>query len=130
VFSPRRALMLRGLVGVGIGDLPPQRRFYLGGLDTLRGYARDQFSGDHMALTTAEYWFYPRSPWPGLVFFYDGGTAWDRGQPRPGWKNDVGAGIDWPGGGRGYVRVDVGFPLNREPSNKRAYVTGLIRLPF
>jgi Omp85 superfamily domain/Surface antigen variable number repeat len=130
VFSPRRALMLRGLVGVGSGDLPPQRRFYLGGLDTLRGYARDQFSGDHLALTTAEYWFYPQSPWPGLVFFYDGGTAWDRGQPRPGWKNDVGAGIDWPGGGRGYVRVDVGFPLNREPSNKRAYVTGLIRLPF
>lgn len=129
-FSPRQALMLRGLVGVGSGEVPPQRRFYLGGLSTLRGYARDQFSGDHMALTTAEYWLYPRSPWPGLVFFYDGGTAWDRGQPRPGWKSDVGAGLDWPGGGRGYVRVDVGFPLNREPSNKRAYVTGLIRLPF
>lgn len=130
VFSPRWALMLRGLVGVGTGELPPQRRFYLGGLGTLRGYARDQFGGDHMALTTAEYWLYPPSPWPGFVFFYDGGTAWDRGRPRPGWKNDVGAGIDWPGGGRGYLRLDVGFPLSREPSNKRAYVTGLIRFPF
>jgi len=130
VFSPRRALMLRGLVGAGTGDVPPQRRFFLGGQGTLRGYARDQFGGDHMALATAEYWFYPPSPWPGLVFFYDGGTAWDRGQPRPGWKNDVGAGIDWPGGGRGYLRLDVGFPLNRAPSNRRAYVTGLIRLPF
>jgi hypothetical protein len=130
VFSPRRALLLRGLLGVGTGDLPPQRRFSLGGLGTLRGYAMKQFPGDHMLLTTAEYWLYPRSPWPGLVLFYDGGTAWDAGRPRPGWKHDVGAGIDWPGGGRGYLRLDVGFPLNREPSNQRAYVTGLIRLPF
>ena len=115
---------------MGTGDLPPQRRFYLGGMGTLRGYALKQFGGDHTVLTTAEYWLYPRSPWPGLVFFYDGGTAWDRGQPRAGWKHDVGAGLDWPGGGRGYVRLDVGFPLNREPSNRRAYVTGFIRFPF
>ena len=130
VFSPRQALLLRGLVGVGTGHLPPQRRFSLGGLGTLRGYELKQFDGDHAVLTTAEYWRYPRSPWPGLVFFYDGGTAWDRGRPHPGWKQDVGAGIDWPGGGHGYLRLDVGFPLNREPSNRRAYVTGLIRLPF
>jgi hypothetical protein len=130
VFSPRQALLLRGMVGVGSGDLPPQRRFFLGGIGTLRGYTMKQFAGDHMVLTNAEYWLYPHSPWPGLVFFYDGGTAWDRGRPRPGWKHDVGAGIDWPGGGHGYLRLDVGFPLNREPSNRRAYVTGLIRLPF
>jgi hypothetical protein len=130
VFSPRQALLLRGLVGVGSGDLPPQRRFYLGGMGTLRGYSFKQFAGDHVVLTTAEYWLYPRSPWPGLVFFYDGGTAWDRGRHRRGWKQDVGAGIDWPGGGRGYLRLDVGFPLNREPANRRAYVTGFIRFPF
>jgi hemolysin activation/secretion protein len=130
VFSPRQALLLRGLVGVGTGEVPPQRRFALGGLGTLRGYAFKQFEGDRAVLTTAEYWLYPRSPWPGLVFFYDGGTAWDRDRPRPGWKSDVGAGIDWPGGGRGYVRVDVGFALNREPSTRRAYVTGFIRLPI
>jgi len=130
VFSPRQALLVRGLVGVGSGDVPPQRRFYLGGLGTLRGYSLKQFAGDHVVLTTAEYWLYPRSPWPGLVFFYDGGTAWDRGRPRPGWKHDVGAGIDWPGGGHGYLRLDVGFPLDREPGNRRAYVTGLIRFPF
>jgi len=130
VFSPLQALMLRGLVGVGTGDVPPQRRFYLGGQGTLRGFPRDQLAGDHAVLTTAEYWLYPRSPWPGFVFFYDGGTAWDRGRPRPGWKSDVGAGIDWPGGGRGYLRLDVGFPLDREPSNQRAYVTGFVRFPF
>ncbi|PYQ10060.1 MAG: hypothetical protein DMF83_01245 [Acidobacteria bacterium] len=130
VFSPRQALLLRGLVGVGSGELPVQRRFYLGGMGTLRGYSLKQFAGDHLVLTTAEYWLYPRSPWPGLVFFYDGGTAWDRGRPRSGWKQDVGAGIDWPGGGKGYLRLDVGFPLNREPANRRAYVTGLIRFPF
>jgi hypothetical protein len=130
VFSPRQALLVRGLVGVGSGQLPVQRRFYLGGMGTLRGYSLKQFGGDHVVLTTAEYWLYPRSPWPGLVFFYDGGTAWDRGVPRPGWKQDVGAGIDWPGGGKGYLRLDVGFPLNREPANRRAYVTGLIRFPF
>jgi len=130
VFSPREALLLRGLVGVGTGDLPPQRRFSLGGLGTLRGFALKQFGGDHMVLTTAEFWLYPRSPWPGLVFFYDGGTAWDRGRPGPGWKHDVGTGLDWPGGGRGYLRLDVGVALNREPSNRRAYVTGLLRFPF
>jgi hypothetical protein len=130
VFSPRQALLLRGLVGVGSGDLPLQRRFSLGGMGTLRGYSFKQFGGDHLVLTTAEYWLYPRSPWPGLVFFYDGGTAWNRGVPRPGWKQDVGAGIDWPGGGKGYLRLDVGFPLNREPANRRAYVTGLLRFPF
>ena len=129
-FAPRQALLLRGLVGVGSGELPVQRRFYLGGMGTLRGYSLKQFAGDHLVLTTAEYWLYPRSPWPGLVFFYDGGTAWDRGRPRSGWKQDVGAGIDWPGGGKGYLRLDVGFPLNREPANRRAYVTGLIRFPF
>jgi len=130
VFSSRQALLLRGLVGVGSGEVPIQRRFYLGGMGTLRGYSLKQFPGDHMVLTTAEYWLYPRSPWPGLVFFYDGGTAWDRGRPGPGWKQDVGAGIDWPGGGHGYLRLDVGFALNREPANRRAYVTGLIRFPF
>jgi len=130
VFSPRQALLLRGLVGIGTGEVPPQRRFALGGIGTLRGYAIKQFEGDRAVLTTAEYWLYPRSPWPGLVFFYDGGTAWDRDRPHPGWKSDVGAGIDWPGGGRGYLRVDVGFALNREPSARRAYVTGFIRLPI
>ena len=130
VFSPRQALLLRGLVGIGTGEVPPQRRFALGGMGTLRGYAIKQFEGDRAVLTTAEYWLYPRSPWPGLVFFYDGGTAWDRDRPHPGWKSDVGAGIDWPGGGRGYLRVDVGFALNREPSARRAYVTGFIRLPI
>jgi hypothetical protein len=130
VFSPRQALLVRGLFGVGSGQLPVQRRFYLGGMGTLRGYSLKRFGGDHVVLTTAEYWLYPRSPWPGLVFFYDGGTAWDRGVPRPGWKQDVGAGIDWPGGGKGYLRLDVGFPLDREPTSRRAYVTGLIRFPF
>jgi hypothetical protein len=130
VFSPRQTLLLRGLVGVGSGEVPPQRRFFMGGLGTLRGYAWKQFAGDRALLATSEYWFYPRSPWPGLVFFYDGGTAWTRREPRPGWKSDVGAGIDWPGGGRGYLRLDVGLPLNREPGDRRAYVTGLLRLPF
>jgi hypothetical protein len=132
VFSPRQALLLRGMVGVSSGDVPLQRLFYLGGVGTLRGYARKQFGGDQMLLGTAEYWFYPRSPWPGLVLFYDGGKVSfrDLDVPGLGWKSDVGVGIEWPGGGRGYLRFDVGFPLNREPSNKRAYVTGLLRLPF
>jgi outer membrane protein assembly factor BamA len=132
VFSPRQSLLLRGLVGVSTGDVPLQRQFSLGGVGTLRGYERKQFAGDQMLLGTVEYWLYPRSPWPGLVFFYDGGKAWfrDRELPGLGWKSDVGAGLEWPGGGRGYLRFDVGFPLNREPSNKRAYVTGLLRLPF
>src|SRR5207245_1634309 len=130
VFSPRRALLLRGLVGAGRGDLPPQRMFFLGGSGTLRGYALKQFAGDRAVLGTAEYWLYPTSPWPGLVFFYDGGTAWTRGAPRPGWKSDVGLGVDWPGGGAGFFRLDVGFPLARGGSRRRARVYAQLRFPF
>src|SRR6185295_4101871 len=46
VFSPRQALLLRGLVGIGTGEVPPQRRFALGGIGTLRGYAIKEFEGD------------------------------------------------------------------------------------
>ena len=130
VFSPRRILLLRGLAGVGSGDVPPQRTLALGGAGTLRGYALKQFAGDRAVLGTAEYWLYPASPWPGLVFFYDGGTAWTRGRPRPGWKSDLGLGLDWPGGGPGYVRLDVGFPLDRGGSGRRARVYGQLRFPF
>ena len=129
-FSPRSALVLRGLVGIGEGDLPPQRILSLGGMGTLRGYDTKEFTGDHAGLVTAEYWLYPRSPWPGFSLFYDGGTAWTAGQPRPGWKGNLGAGLEWPGGGRGYVRIDVAYPLASDTTSHGARVTGFFRFPF
>src|SRR5262249_21260035 len=57
--SPRQALTGRFLLGIGDGELPPQRRFALGGMGTLRGRALRELAGDRMALATAEYAFEP-----------------------------------------------------------------------
>jgi hypothetical protein len=124
----RHSLRARLLLGLSGGTVPLQRRFALGGLGTLRGRDIKLFSGDNAALATFEWVVRPPSPFPGVVAFYDGGSAWDRGQDRV-WKNDVGAGIEWPAG-RGFVfRGDVGFPLQRAPEEKKARFTWRLRLP-
>jgi len=127
--ASRHAVRTRLLLGLSGGTVPLQRRFALGGMGTLRGRDLKLFSADNAALATFEWLVRPPSPFPGLVAFYDGGSAWDRGRDRV-WKSDVGAGIEWPAG-RGFVfRGDVGFPLQRAPEEKKARFTWRIRLPL
>ena len=121
-----RAWVLLGLAG---GDVPLPRRFFLGGLGTLRGRELKAFGGDNAALASVEWLIRLPSPFPGLVGFYDGGTAWDEGGDRD-WKSDLGAGLEWPAGRGFYLRGDVGFPLQRAVWEKTARFTWRLRLPF
>jgi hypothetical protein len=128
--SPRQTLFGRVLLGFAGGTLPPQRRFALGGMGTLRGRETKAFAGgDEVALVTAEYAFEPVRLWPAVIGFYDGGRVAADGVGS-GWKNDLGIGLAWPPGGRRLGRIDVGFPLNRDAGEPSARVTGYILLPF
>jgi outer membrane translocation and assembly module TamA len=124
-----RTLFARLLVGRSGGDLPPQRRFALGGEGSLRGRATKAYPGDQVALVTVEHAFEPLR-WPAVIAFYDGGrTSSDAGSA--GWKSDLGLGLAWPPGGRRVARIDVGFPLGgRAPGDSKARVTGHLLLPF
>lgn len=122
---------LLGRVTLGLGsDLPPQRRFSLGGQGTLRGRERYEVTGDRMALVTAEWQFEPNGPLPAMIAFYDGGTAWDSGAERPPWRHDVGMGLAWPPGETRFLRVDAAVPLNAVDGSRSVRVTGHVRLPF
>jgi hypothetical protein len=123
------AIRARGLVGVGSGDVPFQRRFALGGLGTLRGRELKAVTGDNAALATVEWLVRLPSPFPGLVAFYDGGSAWDSGDDRE-WKSDVGAGVELPAGPGFFFRGDLAFPLGRDPGEKASRFTWRIRIPF
>ena len=72
----------------------------------------------------------PGGRWPDLIGFYDGGAAWTSGRSGAGWRDDIGAGIEWPGGGEGHLRVDVGYALRPPPGQDRARVHAAIYLPF
>jgi hypothetical protein len=127
--SAHRTLFGRLLVGRSGGDLPPQRRFALGGEGTLRGRATKAYPGDQVALVTVEHAYEPLR-WPAVIAFYDGGrTSGDAGSA--GWKSDLGVGLAWPPGGRRLARIDVGFPIGgRAPGESKARVSGHILLPF
>ncbi len=128
--GPRQTLHARMLVGLTGGTPPLQRRFALGGANTLRGYPVKAFPGENMLLGTAEWTFQPRSRYPRLALFYDGGSVWTSGQTGSGWRDDVGAGFEWPGGGLPFLRLDVGVPLQKVDGDRSARFHALIRLPF
>jgi len=127
--ASRFAVDGRFLVGLG-SDLPPQRRFALGGTGTLRGYGLKTFSGEDVVLGTVEGRLHPAPGWPDLMAFYDGGAAWTRGLTGAGYRDDVGVGLEWPGGGDGRVRVDGAYALRPLPGQRRARVHASIVLPF
>jgi outer membrane protein insertion porin family len=127
--NPTHALRARLLLGLTSGVVPLQRRFFLGGLGTLRGRERKAFGGDNAALATVEWMVRLPSPLPGLVAFYDGGSAWDEDGDRE-WKSDLGAGLEWPAGRGFFLRGDVGFPLQPGPGEPSARFTWRLRLPF
>lgn len=127
--SAHQTLFGRLLLGRSGGDLPPQRRFALGGEGALRGRPTKAYEGDQVALVTVEHAYEPLR-WPAVIVFYEGGqTSSDTGSS--GWKSDVGVALAWPPGGRRLGRIDVGFPVGgREPGESKARVTGHILLPF
>jgi hypothetical protein len=127
--TPTFAITGRLLVGLG-RDLPQQRVFALGGVNTLRGYSLKSFVGDDAVLTTVEGRLIPGPRWPAFIAFYDGGAAWTSGTSGAGWRDDVGLGLEWPTTGLLRVRVDGAYALRPPPGQDRARVYATIVLPF
>ncbi|HVO83519.1 MAG TPA: outer membrane protein assembly factor BamA [Syntrophobacteria bacterium] len=107
------------------GILPIYERFFLGGINSLRGYSsgkvgpRDPATGDYiggnkMALFNAEVLF-PLLDEQGIrgVVFYDAGNAFNNGDPIKvtDFQTDVGAGIRWYSP-LGPLRLEWGYALN------------------
>ncbi len=126
--GPRAAVDARGLLGLSGGTLPPQKRFVLGGVGTLRGYPDRSFAGDRFGQLTAELRLDTGRWLPRLIAFYDGGEAWNDGRGE-GWKSSAGFGAQWPAAAPLFVRVDIARPLG---DSSRSAFRSLVRLqiPF
>lgn len=121
----------------GNNEIPPWVRFYLGGIDDVRGYdgsrispsdaaTGDRIGGNKMFFMNLEYLFpisQSNSIWG--VTFFDAGNAWDDDQPyfkdtrqRDGSSlpfglyKSVGLGIRW-NSPFGPIRLEYGYPLDK-----------------
>lgn len=127
-------LFLRGAVQLATDPLLPIEQFAIGGLNTVRGYRRNQLVRDNGWVTSLE-WRLPifRVPLPGLsrtpedgwiLFapFVDAGGGWnnDRPTPDPHTIYSAGAGVLWRPAPNVGAEVYYGYPLNdvREPEDK------------
>ena len=105
-------------------QLPVNKRFFLGGRNTVRGYGRDEIGptaddgaavgGDTMVNAKAE-WRFPIWRRLGGVLFWDAGNAWSRRQKNPDFtrlRHGVGGGVRYltP---VGPLSLDVGWKLDR-----------------
>jgi outer membrane protein assembly factor BamA len=124
-------LALRGLFGFANGTLPIERRFALGGIGSVHGYAFKEAAGTDMALVNAEYRLSLPSlgmsrDGPSVFVFYDAGRVTSP-QPDPralvvtapdrGWLRGVGAGF-----GAGGIRVEFGFRADDIPRSRQILV--------
>jgi len=74
----RVTLLLRGMYGGSDGYLPMYKRFYLGGLGTLRGYKHKEFMGNQFWMANVEYRVdFPRTDLAASIFWDGGQTTED-----------------------------------------------------
>jgi outer membrane protein insertion porin family len=110
---------------LGGREIPLDERFYLGGINTLRGFEprevgpRDEF-GDFIGADKEAYfnfeWLIPIAKDMGIkgVTFFDVGNAWGEGEDFfSEWRYSVGAGIRWLSP-LGPLRLEWGFNLDPE----------------
>ncbi len=126
-------LVLHGQLGFmgshGDGDLPIYEKFFLGGINTLRGFSyqsvspRDEngdlIGGERMFVANFEVRF-PLFKKAGLtgVVFYDTGNSWtaDQGYDFGTLRKSVGCGIRWMSP-MGPLRLEYGYVLDPEPGD-------------
>ncbi|MFH1033165.1 MAG: outer membrane protein assembly factor BamA [Pseudomonadota bacterium] len=113
------------LTGHAGGDLPIYEKFFLGGINTLRGFdyqsvsprdplTNDRIGGERMALANIEYRF-PLLAKAGLVgvVFYDTGNVWSQEDSYKlgDLRKSVGGGIRWYSP-MGPLRLEYGYVLD------------------
>lgn len=114
------------------GALPAYERFYLGGIDTIRGYKYAEISprdpvtgerigGDKFQFVNAE-WRYPIYKKAGLsgVFFIDSGDVYGSGRSYfSSMRTSVGTGIRWFSP-LGPLRLEWGYNLNPKSYDRKS----------
>jgi outer membrane protein insertion porin family len=122
----RQFLGARALFGFSGGTLPVERRFALGGIGSVHGYAFKESVGEQMALFNLEYRLEITRGWRGdskhgilaLIAFYDAGRIRDPiGGSRSDWLQGTGFGLQ-----SGPVRVEFGFRANDIPDSRQILV--------
>jgi len=132
---------VRGRAGLlqrtGAEDVPIFDRFYLGGIDTLRGLrdvgpkdpaTADPIGGYTMLCFNFEYIF-PLVKNAGIkgVVFFDTGNAWDSGWHIDDMRKTAGVGVRWYSP-IGPLRLEWGYVLDQkegEPSNRFEFTVGM-----
>ena len=123
------------IVGAGLFDLAPSRRFYSGGGGSVRGYGYQQLGpkdhdGDPIGgRGLAEFGLETRIRLKqfggnfGVVPFFDGGSLTTKAFPNAkDWRFAAGIGARYYSS-FGPIRVDLGFPLNRQKGDGPFAVT-------
>ena len=123
------------IIGAGVFDLAPSRRFYSGGGGSVRGYGYQRLGPKDMdgdpvgGRGLAEFAIETRVRLShfggnlGIVPFFDGGTLGDDSLPSfSNWRFAVGLGARYYSS-FGPIRIDVGMPLNRQEGDGPVAVT-------
>jgi translocation and assembly module TamA len=131
--TAKSRLIVRADVGETWEDsfeaLPPSVRFFAGGDNSVRGYAFQSLGpvdengqvigGSSLLTASVEYERRIKPQWS-IALFADSGNAYRRFEFDP--KTSVGIGARWISP-LGPIRVDIGFPLEREDRGARLHVT-------
>ncbi|MGV3001071.1 autotransporter assembly complex protein TamA [Vibrio sp.] len=104
-------------------EVPPSLRFFVGGVNSLRGYGYEEVSprnssnelegGAYMATSSLEYQYRVTGNWWGAAFL-DVGDAWT---DTPEWKRGVGLGVRWASP-VGPVRLDFAYGLDADDGDE------------
>lgn len=119
-------------------EVPLDERFYLGGINTLRGFdprqvgpynpETDEYTGGYKQTYFNFEWLFPLSKEVGIkgVTFFDIGNAWDEDEDFfSEWRYSVGAGIRWLSP-LGPLRLEWGYNLDPEEWEDRSRLDFMI----
>ena len=123
------------IIGAGVFDIAPSRRFYSGGGGSVRGYGYQQLGPKDMdgdpigGRGLAEFGLEARIRLAqfggnfGIVPFFDGGSLTTKALPDfRDWRFAAGLGVRYYSS-FGPIRIDVGVPLNRQKGDGPVAVT-------